>query len=135
MCVVLLSAKYRSHFTLLFSGHQAVLHNFCCAGNLEIVKYLIGFGGINDPLMEDGTTAFSMVLGKRDLGLIRLLLASEHPCDIDPKMMAKRAIFELDKDGTDNRYPSLRKELYDGLKKYNITPKKAPSQTGILSKE
>lgn len=101
-----------------------------------MMQYLTGFEGINDPLMEDGTTAFAMALAKRDLDLIRLLLASGHPCDIDPKMMAKRAILELDKNGTDNRYPNLRKELYEGLKKYNASPEKAPSsQTGVLSKE
>ena len=100
-----------------------------------MVKYLSSFEGINDPVMEDGTTAFAMALARRDLALIGFFLASEHPSDIDMKKMAKRAILELDKAGTGNPYPNLRKELHEGLKKCNATPEKEQSLTRVLSNE
>ena len=95
---------------------------------------MTGFEGISDLLTEDGTTAFAMALGTRDIGMIRLLLAAVQSCDIDPKKMTKRAVSELDRDGSDNRYPDLRIELHEELRKYNVTLEKTPAQAFIFNK-
>ena len=100
-----------------------------------MVEYLTGLKEINDPLTEDGTTAFAMALARKDLELIRLFLHAKIPSDIDPIKMATRAILEIDKHETDNRYADLGKVLCEGLKKYNVTVEKAPSGPGVLSKE
>ena len=100
-----------------------------------MLEYMTGFEGINDPLSEDGTTAFAMAIGRRDLGMIRFLLASDHPCDIDPKKMAKRAVSELERDGSDNRYPDFTRELHEELRKYSITLETTPTQAAVLSRE
>ena len=79
-----------------------------------MVKYLKDLRRIGDPVVEDGTTAFAMALARQDLDLIRILLDSNHPSEIDPKQLAKRAILELDRDPSKGS-PALLKELMNGL--------------------
>ena len=77
-----------------------------------MVEYLQTVRNIQDPIVEDGTTGFAMALATQNLQLIRILMSSRHPCDIESRDLAKRALTELDRG---NMYPSLRKELVNGL--------------------
>ena len=43
-----------------------------------MVKYLLSLPEIKDVKMDDGTTAFSMALGRGDLEMIDVFLHSEH---------------------------------------------------------
>ena len=76
--------------------------------------------------MEDGTTAFAMALASQNLELIRILLASNHPCDIDSIGLAERAIVELERTNT---FPSLRSVLVLGLGKQS---QKAEDQKDVM---
>ena len=80
--------------------------------------------------MEDGTTAFAMALASQNLELIRILLASNHPCDIDSIGLAERAIVELERTNT---FPSLKEELVVGLGKQSL--KAEDQQDLVISKQ
>ena len=80
--------------------------------------------------MEDGTTAFAMALASQNLELIRFLLTSKHPCDIDPRGLAERAIVELERTNT---FPSLKEELVVGLGKQSL--KAEDQQDLVISKQ
>ena len=84
-----------------------------------MVKYLLSLPGIKDIKMDDGTTAFSMALGRKDLEMIRVFLNKEHQSDIDPIELAKRAVMELDRD-TENERSDLRNELVNGLNHHKV---------------
>ena len=79
--------------------------------------------------MEDGTTAFAMALASQNLELIRILLASNHPCDIDPRGLAERAIDELERTNT---FPSLRSVLVMGLGSLGKQSQKAEDQQDVV---
>ena len=85
-----------------------------------MVKYLLSLPEIKDVKMDDGTTAFSMALGRSDLEMIKVFFKSEHQSDIDPIELAKRAVMELDRD-TENDRSDLRNELVNGLKHNNVS--------------
>ena len=84
-----------------------------------MVKYLLSLPGIKDIKMDDGTTAFSMALGRKDLEMIKVFLNTEHQSDIDPIELAKRAVMELDRD-TENERSDLRNELVNGLNHHKV---------------
>ena len=48
-----------------------------------MVRYMCSLPGIDDPEMEDGTTAFSMALAKGDCGLIKEFIPLKRRRDID----------------------------------------------------
>ena len=77
-----------------------MLWTFCSEGNYELSEYMLSLPGIQDPAMDDGTTAFSMALARCDLKLIGLFLSLKIPSDIDHHRLAKEALLEL------GRYPS-----------------------------
>ena len=85
-----------------------------------MVRYLLSLPGIKDVQMDDGTTAFSMALGRGDLQMIRVFLKSEHQSDIDPIELAKRAVIELDRD-PEHKRSYLRNELVNGLKHHDVS--------------
>ena len=90
-----------------------------------MVYYLLTLSVIRDPIVDDGTTAFSMALASKNPQLIRILMKSKHPCDINPWDMAKRALQALDDtkcypEGLDEGLSALRKELVDGLMQNDI---------------
>ena len=123
LCVVhlLILERWTCHrkcsiITWIITGHKRLLWTFCCDGNIEMAKFMLSLSGIRDFVMEDGTTAFSMALARRDLHLIRLLLASYHPSDIDQSYLAKAAVKELDK-LQDKTLLLLRMELDKGASK------------------
>ena len=97
-----------------------------------MVKYLLSLPGIKDIKMDDGTTAFSMALGRKDLEMIKVFLNTEHQSDIDPIELAKRAVMELDRD-TENERSDLRNELVNGLNHHKV-PLNNVGVKGIRSK-
>ena len=82
-----------------------------------MVKYIIGLPGVDDPMMDDGTTAFAIAIGRRDLPLIGVLMASKLESDIKYPLLATRAILELDRYQDKTNY-NLRKEITMGLKEH-----------------
>ena len=48
-----------------------------------MVRYMCSLPGIDDPEMEDGTTAFSMALAKGNCGLIKEFIPLKRRRDID----------------------------------------------------
>ena len=48
-----------------------------------MVRYMCSLPGIDDPEMEDGTTAFSMALAKGDCSLIKEFIPLKRRRDID----------------------------------------------------
>ena len=94
--------------------YKKLLWDFTNDGNLEMVNYMLSLRNITDSKMEDGTTAFVIALARKDLQLIRVLMASSHPCEINMEKLAMRAIAELDKEDK-ARFPELRQELVKGL--------------------
>ena len=89
-----------------------------------MVKYLTNLHNLRDPIVNDGTTGFAMALARQDLDLIKILLASNHPCDVNPTKLAKRAVLELDMSWRypEKDYGQLKKELVNALKELNLTP-------------
>ena len=85
--------------------HRKVLWSFCCTGSLTLVQYLKTLDNIMDPVMDDGTTGFSMALARQDVQMMLALLTSNQPngrvkssyppSGVDPKELARRAIIEL----------------------------------------
>ena len=84
-----------------------------------MVEYLLSLPRIQDVTMEDGTTAFAMALGRRDLEMIKAFMNSSQLCDIDHIKLAKRALIELDRE-TENKWMDLRNELANGLNHHNV---------------
>ena len=66
-----------------------------------MVGYLASLPGIHDPKMEDGTTAFAIALARRDIKVLRILMDSQIPSDIDHQHLAQRAILELERNPQD----------------------------------
>ena len=99
-----------------------------------MVKYLLSLAGIQDTKMDDGTTAFSMALGRGDLEMIKVFMDSEHQSEINPIELAKRAVMELDRD-PENKRSNLRCELVNGLKHHNVTMNIASGQRVQISEE
>ena len=48
-----------------------------------MVEYLLSLPGIQDVTMEDGTTAFAMALGRRDLQMIKAFMNSNQLSGFD----------------------------------------------------
>ena len=99
-----------------------------------MVKHMLSLPYINDPQMDDGTTAFSMALARKDLDLIRVLLASKHYSDIDHVGLAQRAVLEIDRDSRCCN-PKLRQELVNSLKQVNESSNKEVPIMAKLSQE
>ena len=90
-----------------------------------MVQYLLTLNGIRDPMVEDGTTAFSMALASKNKELITVLMKSKHQCDFYPCEMAKRALQELGDtkcypEGLDEGLSMLNETLVDGLMQNDI---------------
>ena len=96
------------------TGHRKLLHTFGTDGNYEMAEYMLQMPGIQDPAVDDGTTAFSMVLARRDLKLIGLFLASEIPCDINQKVLTEEALKEIGRHSA-KCMTELKDELTKGL--------------------
>ena len=58
--------------------HKRLLWDLGNEEKLPMVKYLLSLPEIRDVKMDDGTTAFSMALGRGDLEMIDVFLHSEH---------------------------------------------------------
>lgn len=80
-----------------------------------MVEYLIALEGMRDSIMEDGTTAFVMALARRDEALVKHLLASNIPSDINPRELSSRAIIELSRESAIKNNSGLLQELVNGL--------------------
>ena len=78
---------------------------------------MISLPGVGDPKMDDGTSAFAISLARKDLHLIRVLLASQLQSDIEHRDLSMRVILELDRD-QDMIDSELRQGLIDGLKEH-----------------
>ena len=120
-------------FIINFStGHCKLLHTFGTDGNYEMAEYMLKLPGIQDPTIDDGTTAFSMALARRDLKLIGLFLASKIPSDIDHRFLTEEALLEMGRHSV-KCIPELKDELAKGLLenyglqwKYENSPKDRP---------
>ena len=85
-----------------------------------MVRYLLSLPGIRDVTMDDGTTAFSMALGRKDLDMMKIFLGTNHSSDIDPIALAKRTYLELDRDIDCDI--TLIQMLEKGLRQHNALP-------------
>ena len=81
-----------------------------------MVEYLTTLEDMRDSIMDDGTTAFAMALARRDEALVKILLSSDLPSDIDPKELARRAIMELSGNSIKGS-SGLWRELVNGLQR------------------
>ena len=57
-----------------------------------MVEYLLTLAGISDPIMEDGTTAFTMALARGDGNMMKVMLYSDHESDINPRELLTNAV-------------------------------------------
>ena len=104
-------------FIINFStGHCKLLHTFGTDGNYEMAEYMLQMSDIHDPIVDDGTTAFSMALARRDFKLIGLFLASKISSNIDHKMLTEEALLEMGRHSV-KCIPELKDVLITGLKK------------------
>ena len=69
---------------------------------------------------------------RKDLKLIKLLMASKLPSEIDINELSKRAILELE-GYPDKAYADLKNELLNGLKQRDISPSNATLPNWDLS--
>ena len=99
-----------------------------------MVEYLLSLPGIQDVTMEDGTTAFAMALGRRDLEMIKAFMNSSQLCDTDHIKLAKRALLELDRE-TENKWMDLRNELANGLNHHNVVVNNERAKKKQISEE
>ena len=74
-----------------FTGKERLLWLFACDGNFQMIKYMQSLPGIEDTVMEDGTTAFAMALAKGQCNVIKELLQSKRTRDIK---LARYALME-----------------------------------------
>ena len=80
--------------------------------------------------MDDGTTAFAMALGRKDLEMIKIFLETKHASDIHPIALAQRTFLELDRDIDCDLF--FKQMLEKSLRQHNILPtKRYPSQANI----
>ena len=87
-----------------------LLWEYCNEGNLPMVEYITSLPGIYDHKMKDGTTAFAIALARKDIDVLRTLMAAQLASDIDHKQLAQRAILDLDRNMKDD-YHLLREVL------------------------
>ena len=100
-----------------------------------MVRYLLSLPGICDPKMEDGTNAFVMSLSRRDVELIKVLLSSEIPNDIDPKELGRRAVLELNK-SSDVGNVKVKEVLSNTLKQLKVSiEEEGPQPQKLISEE
>ena len=99
-----------------------------------MVEYLLSLPGIQDVKMEDGTTAFAMALGRRDLEMIKAFMNSSQLCDISHIKLAKRALVELDRE-TENKRMDLRNELVKCLNHQNVVVNNERAEREQISEE
>ena len=69
--------------------------------------------------MDDGTTAFSMAVARKDLEMIKIFLETKHASDIDPIDLAKRTFLEMDRDVNDCDL-IFKQILENSLREHNI---------------
>ena len=98
-----------------------------------MVRYMLSLPRIRDVKMDDGTTAFSMALGRKDLEMIGVFLEIRHQSDIDPIELAKRTLLEMDRDGDGDS--SVRLKLEQTLKQQKISIKKGGLPKAQISQE
>ena len=67
-----------------------------------MVEYITSLPGIYDHKMKDGTTAFAIALARKDIAVLRTLMAAQLASDIDHKQLAHRAILDLDRTANDD---------------------------------
>ena len=63
-----------------------------------MVEYLLKLPGMRDPIMEDGTTAFTMALARSDNTMMGILLDSNHESDINPEELLSNAVSADERD-------------------------------------
>ena len=73
-----------------------------------MVEYLLTLPGIIDPIMEDGTTAFTMALARSDGNMMKLLLNSDHKSDINPNELLVNAVSAHEQEHETNLSSLLR---------------------------
>ena len=73
---------------ILSLGIEKLLWLFTCDGNLEMIKYMLSLEEIEDPVMADGTTAFSMALAKGRCDIIKEFLRIERSSDMELASLA-----------------------------------------------
>ena len=98
-----------------------------------MVRYLLSIPGIRDVKTDDGTTAFAMALGRKDLEMIRIFLNTKYASDIDPISLAKRTLLELDRDMDCD--PIFKQTLEQSLRSLNFLPTKRSPAKAKLSNE
>ena len=85
-----------------------------------MAEYMLQMPGIQDLTIDDGTTAFSMALARRDFKLIGLFLASKITSNIDQKIMTEEALKEMGRHSV-KCMRELKVELVKGLiKNYDV---------------
>lgn len=93
-----------------------------------MAEYILSLPGVQDHVMGDGTTAFSMALARRDCALIDLFLSSKIQSNINHHELVKGAILELDRG-------HFKHELRDILSSRLLPTQKLPEHSYELSKE
>ena len=70
---------------------EKLLWLFTSDADLRMMQYMNGLPGITDPVMNDGSTAFFIALGRQKWDLIQELLSHKREQDV---RLAKYALFE-----------------------------------------
>ena len=131
--------KYFTDFQLhscyeIFADHRKLLWEFCNDKKHSMVRYLLSIPGIRDVKMDDGTTAFSMALGRKDFEMIRIFLDTKHASDIDPIALAERTFHELGRDDCEGD-PALKRVLEQSLRQHNVVLTKRSLPQAKISNE
>ena len=112
------------------SNHRKLLWLFCCDGNLEMVMYMLSLPGIRDPMMEDGTTAFSMAIARNNSDLIQEFLSSyemnysrSQEERVRDELLAKQAILE----------PKIEQKMKVTIKEILKNPSKSEESSALAA--
>ena len=101
----------------VITGHKKLLWLFCCYSDYDMAEYILSQQGEVDHIMEDGTTALTVTLAKRDSKMLQLLL--NKIWNKDYQQLAMDAFLELQRYGTKSD-EEMKSALLTALSQRNI---------------
>ena len=90
----------------------------CSIGDITLLEYLLRQPGISDPPIEDGTTAYSVALGRNEPLMSKMILAKIW--NEDYQQLTIDAFVEIERQGCPPNYESMRRVLIGAMETHNV---------------
>ena len=90
----------------------------CSIGDITLLEYLLRQPGISDPPIEDGTTAYSVALGKNEPLMAKMLLRKIW--NEDYQQLTIDAFLEIERRGCPPNDEDMRRVLICAMEEHHV---------------